>query len=260
MNRDLTKSNRYKRLFTFCFMPNCPEPIYAVHHIRPLSKCGKDTYVNFICLCNKHHQKFKMHSKWHDKQTTLLTYKFYREYSVLGFTSDMPEEAFLAKITPYKPDTKEMKIYSKDSQKPLTIETMSKTTLNYGQKKEGSSFNLKLCKMCGHKIKFYSFCSPDCADKYVKAKRYFDIIARQSPVKLAIHSYSVLIDWLSANDLLIKPNPDREYNNHIEIQIEHQSNKSVRKYYRKQHNPSWLVNHIPDKSILHRISNLFRKR
>ena len=176
LHRSKSKPLTYKKLFTKCCVPECPNYIDVVHHILPLSKKGKDTYVNFICLCHNHHRKYKLHSKCIEKQTELLTYKFYQELSILGFTSDIPEKEFLSKIARREAENKEMTPNTKVEEKPLSVEIAIVKPLNYGHKERTPrQYKQWFCQQCGKEIDTdykRKFCDSNCRHVYFEEHKW----------------------------------------------------------------------------------------
>ena len=83
-----SKKKIYSSLINRCSIPGC---IYGydlhVHHIIPLKKGGSDTFDNYIVLCSFCHRNNRLHSNY-NKKIAILTFKFFIEQDVLGFTSD----------------------------------------------------------------------------------------------------------------------------------------------------------------------------
>jgi len=94
--RKQPKARLYLKVFLRCAM--CGRTATQVHHIRPLSKGGSDTFDNYIALCKTCHGKGRLHSEWQDNLTELLTLKFFQELEVLGITSDEVSDDEFRKI------------------------------------------------------------------------------------------------------------------------------------------------------------------
>ena len=88
-----------------CTNPNCKSG-YLVegHHILPLKLGGKDKYINIISLCNKCHRQDNLHENPSEaQQIELLTWKFYLEMTLFGFTSqDVEDRKFIRKANQAK--------------------------------------------------------------------------------------------------------------------------------------------------------------
>ena len=138
MRRKHSKANIYRELFAQCMIKGCTEPAQETHHIVPLSKSGKDTFANFICLCHDHHRHYKRHRDWQEQQEELFIHKFYNELSVLGFTSDVPESEFKHKIALWRVESGVSCPALILPQKPVRIEKKELTTHNNGQLKRVS--------------------------------------------------------------------------------------------------------------------------
>jgi len=95
MKRNIYKASVYADIMDYkCANPNCKSgKKVEAHHIVPVYWNGLDKYVNMITLCRKCHRSRKFYKKLHKKPTKeqqieLLTWKFYLEQKILGFTSD----------------------------------------------------------------------------------------------------------------------------------------------------------------------------
>lgn len=199
----------YRKLFTYCAYPGCGESAEAVHHIRPLSKSGIDTYVNFVCLCETHHMKYRLHSQWQKHETSLLTYKFYQELNILGFTSDIPTYDFLHKIALWRKESGLSCPVSESPQKPVTRQKKTITTHNHGQSKEVTAVKpLKQyrCHWCGGIIdaeKKRKYCSRGCYPEYRRwckwTKWLMDIVLTRE-IYLNQWKYNQIKDYLQLHN------------------------------------------------------------
>jgi 5-methylcytosine-specific restriction endonuclease McrA len=95
-----SRKNLYKRVLNICCMPGCESSAgLHVHHIVPIKHGGSDEYMNYIVLCRNCHYHSRLHSWGYDRRLEVLTFKFYREYLNLGFTSDdLSSEEFEIKL------------------------------------------------------------------------------------------------------------------------------------------------------------------
>ena len=96
---DLGKMNWYKRVIKNCCIPGCNGFASNVHHICPLGKGGIDEIKNYFAICLDHHFQKGMHCRWERNQIELLTWKYFQELTLFGFTSnDFPDNEFMAKV------------------------------------------------------------------------------------------------------------------------------------------------------------------
>lgn len=88
-HRDGPKMTLYKDAIGVCCIPNCQCGLQLeTHHIRPLSKGGKDDYENYIVLCAQCHRSNRLHTLHKENRIPLLVYKFFMEKTVTGMMSD----------------------------------------------------------------------------------------------------------------------------------------------------------------------------
>ena len=93
--RNASRMGLYKDAIGVCCMPGCESGVgLETHHIRPISKGGRDDYVNYIVLCFHCHRCSRLHSRSEENRLVLLTYKLYRELTILGIdSSGLTEDA-----------------------------------------------------------------------------------------------------------------------------------------------------------------------
>ena len=111
--RQHNKIALYKKLIHNCCIPSCPYAVIETHHIIPIKKGGEDSFRNMINLCYEHHHLYRLHTLLREPKYAiieLLTWKFYRELEILGFTSDCSDDEFIRRL-------QENKLYGMSNQK-----------------------------------------------------------------------------------------------------------------------------------------------
>jgi hypothetical protein len=77
--RNSAVRERYKaKCPNHCYNPNCKTPADGLeaHHIVPLKHGGEDSEENLVLVCHSCHTKLKLHSRYEEHMTELLTWKF----------------------------------------------------------------------------------------------------------------------------------------------------------------------------------------